>query len=100
MAEVIVSRKIYVLVWLALIVLTGVTAAVSFVNLGTWSAPVAMGIASVKVLLVALFFMHLRYTQSKIVWVWAIAGIFWLTILFCLSMTDYITRGYLRVPGK
>jgi cytochrome c oxidase subunit 4 len=100
MAEVIVGRKIYVLVWLALMVMTGLTAAVSFVDLGQWSAPVAMGIASTKVLLVALFFMHLRYTQSKIVWVWAIAGIFWLIILFCLSMTDYLTRGFLRVPGK
>jgi cytochrome c oxidase subunit 4 len=100
MAEAIVGRKIYVLVWLTLMVLTGLTATLSFVDLGQWSAPVAIGIASVKVLLVALFFMHLRYTQSKIVWLWAIAGIFWLTILFFLSMTDYITRGFLRVPGK
>jgi cytochrome c oxidase subunit 4 len=100
MAEVIVGRKIYVLIWLVLMVLTGLTAAVSFVNLGQWSAPVAMAIASTKALLVALFFMHLRYVQSKIVWLWAIAGVFWLTILFFLSMTDYITRGYLRVPGK
>jgi len=47
-----------------------------------------------------LFFMHLRYEHSKIVWVWALAGVFWLTILFFLCMIDYLTRGLLRVPGK
>ena len=98
--EVIVSRKIYVWIWLSLMVLTALTAAVSFVDLGDWSALVAMTIASFKALLVALFFMHLRYEHSKIVWVWALAGVFWLTILFFLCMIDYLTRGLLRVPGK
>ncbi len=100
MAETIVPRKTYVLVWIALMILTAVTAAVSFVNLGQWSAPVAMAIASTKALLVALFFMHLRYEHSKVVMVWAMAGIFWLSLLMVLSMADYITRGYLNIPGK
>jgi cytochrome c oxidase subunit 4 len=100
MAEVIVPRKTYVWVWLSLMVLTALTAAISFVNLGDWSATVAIAIASTKALLVALFFMHLRYEHSKIVWVWALAGVFWLTILFFLTMTDYLTRGLLHVPGK
>jgi cytochrome c oxidase subunit 4 len=100
MAETIVARKVYILVWLALMALTVVTAAVSFVNLGQWSAPVAMFIASVKASLVALFFMHLRYEHQKIVWAWAVAGLFWLSILFVLSLSDYITRGFLPIPGR
>mgnify|MGYP005809577659 CR=1 FL=1 len=100
MAETVISKKTYILVWAVLIVLTVVTGAVSFINLHQWSSPVAMAIASLKAVLVALFFMHLRYEKQKIVWVWAIAGVFWLSILFVLGMADYTTRGFLNVPGK
>ncbi len=100
MAEAIIARKKYILVWAALIILTVVTATVSEIDLGQWNAPVAMAIASTKALLVAMFFMHLRYEHSKMVWVWAIAGIFWLSILMVLSMADYTTRGFLAVPGR
>jgi cytochrome c oxidase subunit 4 len=99
MAETIVPNRTYIVVWMALMGLTALTAAVSFVDLGAWSAPVAIAIAGSKAVLVALFFMHLRYERSKTVWVWAIAGLFWLSILFFLSMADYLTRGFLRVPG-
>jgi hypothetical protein len=44
--------------------------------------------------------MHLRYEHSRIVWVWAVAGVFWLALLFFLTLTDFVTRGYLNVPGK
>jgi cytochrome c oxidase subunit 4 len=100
MAETIVSKKTYVLVWVALMVLTATTAAVSWINLGAWSGFVALAIASTKVLLVMLFFMHLRYTHQKMAWVIALAGFFWLSILFFLSLTDYVTRNFLRVPGR
>jgi cytochrome c oxidase subunit 4 len=100
MAETIIRKRVYLLVWATLMVLTAVTAAVSFVNLGSFSTPIALAIASTKALLVALFFMHLRYEHSKIVWVWALAGVFWLTVLFFLSMTDFVTRSFLNVPGK
>jgi cytochrome c oxidase subunit 4 len=81
-------------------ILTVLTATVSTINLGQFSGPVALAIASIKALLVAMFFMHLRYERQKIVWIVAIAGVFWLSILFVLSMSDYVTRGYLSVPGK
>jgi cytochrome c oxidase subunit 4 len=100
MAEAIVRRKVFVIVWAVLICLTVLTATVSEIDLGQWNAPVAMAIAGTKALLVALFFMHLRYEHSKIVIVWAVAGLFWLSILLLLSMTDYITRGFLNVPGR
>ncbi|MFB3916874.1 MAG: cytochrome C oxidase subunit IV family protein [Terriglobales bacterium] len=100
MAETVVGKKTYILVWAALMVLTALTGAVSFIDLHQWSSPVAMAIASLKAILVALFFMHLRYEKQKVIWVWAIAGVFWLSILFVLSMADYLTRGFLNVPGR
>ena len=44
-----------------LLVLTVVTVAVSYVDLGFFNVPVALGIACTKVTLVLLFFMHLKY---------------------------------------
>jgi cytochrome c oxidase subunit 4 len=100
MTEIIVSKRTYFLVWAALMCLTALTASVSMLNLGAWSGFVALAIASTKVLLVMLFFMHLRYTHQKMAWIIALAGFFWLSILFFLSLTDYATRNFLRVPGR
>jgi len=100
MAEIVVSRKTYVVVWLSLMCLTALTAGVSWLNLGSWSGLIALAIASTKMLLVALFFMHLRYAHQKIVWMIAIAGFFWLSLLLSLSATDYVTRNFIPVPGK
>ena len=100
MAETVIRKRTYVIIWGTLICLTVLTAGVSEIDLGQWNAPVAMAIAGSKAILVAMFFMHLRYEHQKIVWVWAMAGLFWLSILFLLSMTDYTTRGFLRVPGR
>jgi cytochrome c oxidase subunit IV len=100
MAETIVSKKTYYLVWLALMFGTALTAGLSFIDLKTWSGIVALAIASTKALLVALFFMHLRYTHEKMAWVVALAGFFWLSILFSLTLTDYATRNFLTVPGR
>lgn len=48
-------------VFLALMVLTVLTVAVTYVDLGPLNIWVALGIAVVKAGLVALYFMHLRY---------------------------------------
>lgn len=55
------------LVLAALLVLTGVTVGVSYVDLGFFNVPVALGIACLKVSLVLLFFMHLKYEGKAIV---------------------------------
>ena len=52
---------VYVAVFGALLVLTGLTYAVSFANLGPGSLPVAMLVATMKASLVVAFFMHLAY---------------------------------------
>ncbi len=100
MAESVVRKKTYIVIWGTLMCLTGLTAGVSFINLHEWSTAVAFIIAFAKAGLVMTFFMHLRYEKQKMVWVWAGAAIVWLGILLTLTMNDYVTRGFLSVPGK
>jgi cytochrome c oxidase subunit 4 len=72
--------------------LTVITAAVSFVDLGPFNAVVALVIATVKALLVVLFFMHVKYTSEKLTKIVIVSAIFWLFLLLALSMADYGTR--------
>jgi cytochrome c oxidase subunit 4 len=60
---------------------------------------VALVIACTKMLLVALFFMHIRHSTrlTKLV---VAGGLLWLLILLGLTMADFLTRGILGVPGK
>lgn len=60
----IVPGWLLIAVFLTLIALTGVTVAASWVQFGPWNLLVAMIIATVKALLVALFFMHLLYDRG------------------------------------
>ena len=99
MAEHIVSRKTYIVVWGALMALMILTAGLSRIDLGEWSTLVALAIAAIKALLVILFFMHVRYESQKMAWVFVVAGFFWLGILLALTMTDYLSRGSLGVVG-
>jgi cytochrome c oxidase subunit IV len=92
MSEHISSIKMNVSIWLALMVLTVVTAAVSFVDLGPFNTIVALIIATCKALLVVLFFMHVKYASEKLTKLVIISAIFWLMILLLLSLADYGTR--------
>jgi cytochrome c oxidase subunit 4 len=99
MTEHVDSVKTYVLVFLGLIVLTVVTTAVAFVDLGPFSVVAALGIACCKMLLVALFFMHLRHSTrlTKLV---VAGGLVWLGIMLVFTLSDFVTRGSLGVPGR
>ena len=89
----------YVKILLVLLVATFVTTAVASVDLGSFSVVVALGIASVKMVLVALFFMHVRHS-TKLTRLVVLGGLLWLAILLLLTLTDFATRGILGVPGK
>ena len=93
MPEHIVPIKTYTIVLIALLVLTTTTCAVSFIDMGKMNAVVAVAIAFAKASLVALIFMHLRYSR-RLMRVVAAAGLFWLGILIALTMSDYLTRGW------
>jgi cytochrome c oxidase subunit 4 len=91
-SEHVVSWKTNVAVWLALLVLTGVTTGIAFVNLGPLNTIVALVIATCKALLVVLIFMHVKYASDKLVKVVVISAVFFLLLLLGLSLADYSTR--------
>lgn len=92
MSEHIMSSKLYYTIWITLMCLTVITAAVSFVDLGRFNTVVALVIATVKALLVVLFFMHVKYTSEKLTKIVIVSAMFWLFLLLALSMADYATR--------
>ena len=88
------SAKTYVAVFLALLALTAITTAVAYIDLHEFSVVVALTIAVIKMLLVALFFMHLRHS-TKLTRIAVGGGLFWLAILIALSLSDLLTRNWL-----
>jgi cytochrome c oxidase subunit 4 len=88
------------MVFLALMVGTGVTVAASYVDLGIWNTPVAMLIACTKASLVVFFFMHLKYSP-RLYWIWLGAAIFFVAHLLLGTGLDYLARAYLNLgsPG-
>lgn len=96
MSEHVVPRKVYYAVFAALLVLTAITTAVAFVDLGPWNTVVALGIAFLKATLVALFFMHVKYSP-RLTQVIVAGGLFWLAILIVLTLSDFVSRGWLPV---
>jgi cytochrome c oxidase subunit 4 len=87
------SVKTFALIWVSLLILTGITVGASLVDLGGFNIVVALLIASCKATLVVLFFMEARYS-SKITKVTIVSALFFLFLLLGLSMTDYISRGW------
>jgi cytochrome c oxidase subunit IV len=91
-SEHIVSAKLYWFVWAILIVCTVLTAFVATIDLGKFNTVVALGIATFKATLVALIFMHVKYTSEKMTKAILIGAVFWLMLLLVLSLTDYSSR--------
>ena len=83
----------------SLFVLTIITVLVARQDLGFLNTPVALGIAVFKASLVVWFFMGVRWNTplTKVV---VVSGLFWLVIMFGLTMSDYLTRPWLGVPGR
>jgi len=95
----IVPVRVYALVFATLIVLTWVTAWVSTVELGRWNIFVALAIAIFKASIVALFFMHVKYS-TRLTKLIVCSGVFWLILLLFVTMSDFWTRSWIGVPGK
>ena len=93
----VVSLKIYYAIFATLLTMTGLTMAVAFVNLGALNIYVAMSIAIFKALLVVLYFMHLRYSES-LVKLFVASGIVWFAIMISFTVSDYYTRHWQSVP--
>jgi cytochrome c oxidase subunit 4 len=99
MTEHVDSIKTYAFVFIALIIATVLTTAVAFVDLGPFSVVVALAIACCKMLLVALFFMHLRHS-TKLTRLVVAGGLLWLGIMLTFTLADMFTRNWVGVPGR
>jgi cytochrome c oxidase subunit 4 len=80
----------------ALMVLLALTWSIGYIDLGSFNLVVAVAIAISKAILVALFFMHIK-GSSRLLHLAATAGIVWLLILLSLTLTDYLTRGWVQL---
>jgi cytochrome c oxidase subunit IV len=89
--------RTYVTVFGTLMVLTTVTVAAAFTNLGSLNFPIAIGIAITKATVVLLFFMHVKYSSKLTKFVVA-SCVFFLACLFGLTFTDYLSRGWFASP--
>ncbi len=95
MSEHIVSVRVYITIFLALLVGTALTVAAAFFDF-PWrlNTIVALTIAVAKATLVVLYFMHVRYS-ARLVWVIVASALFWMAILFAFTFSDYFTRHWL-----
>jgi len=94
MSEHIVQPRIYITIFLALMVGTALTLLAAFYDFpGPLNAVVALTIAVVKATLVVLYFMHVRYS-GRLVWLVIVAALLWLVIMFAITFSDYWTRSW------
>src|SRR5437867_8083487 len=94
MSEHIVQPRIYIAIFLSLMVGTALTVFAAFYDFpGPLNAVVALTIAVVKATLVVLFFMHVRYS-GRLIWLVIGAALFWLAIMFSITFSDYRTRSW------
>jgi cytochrome c oxidase subunit 4 len=93
MSEFIVPKRVYYLVFAALMIGTFITVLVAFFDLGPLNTIVALAIAVFKATLVVLFFMHVRYS-TRLTWAVVVGSVFWLGILLALTFSDYLTRSW------
>jgi cytochrome c oxidase subunit 4 len=89
----------YLMVTVVLLLLTVVNVGLAHVPLGGWNTAIALAIAASEVALMALFFMHLRWSLA-ITRLAGVAALLWLAILIVGTLDDVLTRGWLPAPGK
>ncbi len=92
-----ISRKLYLVVWIILLLLLLLNWGLAQFKLGTFNVVATLAIAGAQMLLSILYFMHVRYSPS-VLWIFVAAGFIWLIIMFDLTLSDYLTRG--NFPGS
>ena len=91
-------KRMYFMIFGALMALTALTVWASTLDLGAMNVVVALSIASVKALVVILYFMHVRHSKPLTQLAVGV-GFLWLLILLVLLLADYYTRDWLPVPS-
>jgi cytochrome c oxidase subunit IV len=96
--EHIVSPKLYLGIFGFLMLMTFLTVFAASIDLG-WANPVvALVIATMKATTVILFFMHVKYSPRMTQLV-IISALFFLALLLGLTLTDYLSRGWMSYPS-
>ncbi len=89
----IITPVTYSIVFVTLLIFTGVTVGAAYIDLGIFNPIVALAIACFKAVIVILFFMHVKY-QSRLVKMTVAAGFFTFLILITMTLTDYMSRAW------
>lgn len=87
-----VTKKLLIGIWAALLVFLLLTWGLAQLDLHHFNVAAALTIALLKMLLVILFFMHVKY-KPPLTWIFVAAGFVWLLIMVDLTLSDYLTRG-------
>jgi cytochrome c oxidase subunit IV len=96
------SIQTNVAIFIALNVLLFATVGAAYLPLGNYHFLIAMALATVKAVLIVMYFMHVKYSHRLTAIICA-ASFLWLGIMIALTLTDYMTRethGWLQIPGK
>jgi cytochrome c oxidase subunit IV len=86
------GSRSYVVVWIALMVLTALTVTSASLNLGGIAIILCLGIATFKSTLVLLYFMHLRYEDRQLIRLLIPIAVTVLAIFIGLTYSDVIFR--------
>lgn len=89
----IVTPAVYSMVFATLLFFTGLTVVAAYIDLGIFNPVVALAIASIKAVVVILFFMHVKY-QSHLIKMTVGAGFFTFLVLITMTLSDYISRAW------
>ena len=87
----IVPDGVQTLVWVALLVLTAITASGSIFFPGKVGIGVAIVVTPIKAALILMFFMHLKYEKPVFRWMFVTAAVI-LAIIMGLTIFDYSHR--------
>jgi cytochrome c oxidase subunit IV len=94
-----VTVKTLLIIYGVLIGLMFLTVGAAMIDMGRANFIVAMTIALVKMILIILYFMHVRYS-SKLTWLASVGAFLFFLVLVVGLLNDYWTRMDLNVPGK
>jgi cytochrome c oxidase subunit 4 len=89
----IVTPVTYSIVFATLLFFTGLTVVAAYIDMGIFNPVVALAIATIKAVVVILFFMHVKY-QSKLIKMTVCAGFFTFGALVVMTFSDYISRAW------
>ena len=99
MSQHIIPPRTYFIIFGLLMGLLIVTVVGAYLPLGPFHLAFALLIAGAKAGLIIQFFMHVRY-GSRLTQLFSSVSLFWLLLLISISVSDYLTRGWMNIEGK